>query len=357
MLLLGACFHERAVLSLGPLSVTNQALMLLGIYATGMLLAVLSILLLRKSLLRGAVTPLVMELPPYRCPSVRGLALHAWERGWMYLRKAGTVILLAVVVLWVLKTWPGLPPAERARLDTQRGGAAQVEDAQRERLAQIDKAEAREQLENLAIWWTVADWARFDAQRAAAWVMAECALRERFDAERSAARMEAECALPKQLAPIDAREAREHLENSAIGRAGRFVAPVLAPAGLDWKVATAMLGALAAKEVFIGQMGVIYAEGGDASGQAASGAASNPLRKDRPRLFAPPRPVHDAHDPDRLALPGHRRRHLARERPLAMGRPAVVLPGRPGLGGDDGDVPDQHSIGSWLTARGLDYPN
>ncbi len=123
VLLLGACFHERAVLSLGPLSVTNQALMLLGIYATGMLLAVLSILLLRKSLLRGAVTPLVMELPPYRCPSVRGLALHAWERGWMYLRKAGTVILLAVVVLWVLKTWPGLPPAERARLDTQRAEA------------------------------------------------------------------------------------------------------------------------------------------------------------------------------------------------------------------------------------------
>jgi ferrous iron transport protein B len=89
-------------------------------------------------------------------------------------------------------------------------------------------------------------------------------------------------AVRSQLAQIDIREHRAQLTNSAIGRVGRFVAPVLQPAGFDWKIATAMLGALAVKEAFIGQMGVIYAVGdGDDAGQNGS------LRQNLARDYSP----------------------------------------------------------------------
>ena len=65
--------------------------------------------LLRVTLIRGASTPFVMELPPYRMPTFKGLAIHTWERTWQYVRKAGTVILGLSIVLWALMTFPGLP--------------------------------------------------------------------------------------------------------------------------------------------------------------------------------------------------------------------------------------------------------
>ena len=51
----------------------------------------------------------VMELPPYRFPTLRGLAIHTWERTWQYIKKAGTVILGISILLWALMTYPGLP--------------------------------------------------------------------------------------------------------------------------------------------------------------------------------------------------------------------------------------------------------
>ena len=50
-----------------------------------------------------------MELPPYRIPTFRGLALHTWERTWQYIKKAGTVILGVAVILWAMMTFPSLP--------------------------------------------------------------------------------------------------------------------------------------------------------------------------------------------------------------------------------------------------------
>jgi ferrous iron transport protein B len=64
---------------------------------------------LRMTLLRGASTPFVMELPPYRFPTLKGLFIHTWERTWQYIKKAGTVILGISVLLWALMTYPGLP--------------------------------------------------------------------------------------------------------------------------------------------------------------------------------------------------------------------------------------------------------
>ncbi len=64
--------------------------------------------LLRSTVILGPATPFVMELPPYRLPTFKGLAIHTWERTWQYIRKAGTVILGISIVLWAMMTFPQL---------------------------------------------------------------------------------------------------------------------------------------------------------------------------------------------------------------------------------------------------------
>ncbi len=79
----------------------------------------LSALALRKTVLRGGRSPFVMELPPYRWPTLRGLLIHTWERTWQYIKKAGTVILGISVIMWALMTFPGLPDQEAAIWDAK----------------------------------------------------------------------------------------------------------------------------------------------------------------------------------------------------------------------------------------------
>ncbi|MEJ5260148.1 MAG: ferrous iron transport protein B [Anaerohalosphaeraceae bacterium] len=81
------------------------------IYLIGIVLAIVCVRLLRRTLLKGESVPFVMELPPYRLPTLRGLLLHMWDRGWLYLRKAGTVILALSIVMWAATRYPR-PPQE-----------------------------------------------------------------------------------------------------------------------------------------------------------------------------------------------------------------------------------------------------
>ena len=72
--------------------------------------------MLRSTVLKGESTSFVLELPPYRLPSIGSLIIHMWERTWLYLRKAGTVILFASVVMWALMTFPTLPSDQASSL-------------------------------------------------------------------------------------------------------------------------------------------------------------------------------------------------------------------------------------------------
>ena len=176
-----------------------RAPMLWLIYAVGVLLALVLAKLLRKSLLRGEEAPFVMELPPYRMPTLRGALTKTGERGWIYLRKAGTVILGISVLLWALTSYP-----------------------------------------------KAADY-RVDAQLAAG----EIGL-----AGSTAPGVPS--LSPEELAH---RRATEDLQASVAGRIGVALEPAFAPLGFDWKILTAMLGAFAAKEVFVAQMGIVYSMG------------------------------------------------------------------------------------------------
>ncbi|MFH1532818.1 MAG: ferrous iron transport protein B [Pseudomonadota bacterium] len=164
-----------------------RAPMLWFIYFFGALMALSLALLLRRTVLKGDDAPFVMELPPYRMPAVRGVLQKMLDRSWMYVRKAGTVILGISILLWIATSYP-----------------------------------------------------KPDVYRVDGEVAAGAALSEQ---------------------EINARRASEDLEFSAAGRFGKLLEPVVAPLGFDWRLATGMVGAFAAKEVFVSQMGIVYSIG------------------------------------------------------------------------------------------------
>jgi ferrous iron transport protein B len=90
----------------GALFPRQSGLVLLSIYAIGILLAVLSARLFAKVLVKGDNAPFVMELPPYRMPTTKSILRHTWEKGVQYLRKMGGIIMVASIIIWFLGYYP-----------------------------------------------------------------------------------------------------------------------------------------------------------------------------------------------------------------------------------------------------------
>ena len=91
----------------------NQGLMLLLIYVLGIAVALVVAAILKRTMFKGLSTPFVMELPSYKIPSLKGILLHTWDKVKGFLRKAGTIILICSIVLWLLKNiypWGGTDP-------------------------------------------------------------------------------------------------------------------------------------------------------------------------------------------------------------------------------------------------------
>ncbi|MBN1881639.1 MAG: ferrous iron transport protein B [Deltaproteobacteria bacterium] len=176
-----------------------HAPMLWIIYIIGIVLAIIAAKVLRSTLFKGETAPFVMELPPYRMPTIKGVLIHMWERCWLYLKKAGTIILVISIVLWAMIAYPGLPEDETARFEAERVNieALDVSDEEKEEI----------------------------------------------------------------IATIDNEEGEAALTYSIAGRIGHGLEPILKPMGFDWKIGTALIGAFAAKEVFVAQMGIVYSVG------------------------------------------------------------------------------------------------
>ncbi|MDR0966887.1 MAG: ferrous iron transport protein B [Myxococcales bacterium] len=203
---------------------TWRAPMLFAIYASGLALALLVAFLLRKAAFKGEDAPFVMELPPYRLPTLRGVLTKMCERAWLYLKKAGTIILSVSILLWALTAFPKV---EDYAIDA-RVAAGEVTVVANPKEADVAEAD--------------------DVNDAKAKAVAA-----------------AEPAEPKAgtitEAELEALRGQEDLEASFAGRIGQTLEPLFRPLGYDWKIVTAMLGAFAAKEVFVAQMGIIYSMG------------------------------------------------------------------------------------------------
>jgi len=94
------------VLLAGTFFTANQGLVVFSMYLIGIIVAIIMALVLRNSILKGLSSHFVMELPPYRLPTITGVLVHMWERGSLFLKKAGTIIFGVVVLVWLLSSLP-----------------------------------------------------------------------------------------------------------------------------------------------------------------------------------------------------------------------------------------------------------
>lgn len=183
VLLAGAFFPQKA------------SLVLFGLYATGILLAVLMARLFRRFLFKKEEVPFVMELPPYRMPTAKSILIHMWEKARQYLRKMGGVILVASIIIWFL----GYFPRHTEKTATYDEQIRQTE------LAALPQEE-KEQL----------------------------------------------------IGEIEHLKNIDHQEHSYIGRIGQVIEPVVRPLGFDWKISVSLLTGMAAKEVVVSTLSVLY---------------------------------------------------------------------------------------------------
>jgi ferrous iron transport protein B len=121
----------------------HQATVMLAITLGAWAMALIVARILRSTVIKGASTPFVMELPPYRMPTLRGVLIHTWERTWEYAKKAGTIILGISILIWAMMTFPQLPEERLAHYEQLRS-ATQVE----EKITEISNAEAEEAVRN-----------------------------------------------------------------------------------------------------------------------------------------------------------------------------------------------------------------
>ncbi len=170
---------------LGPIGLGT--VMMIGLYLTSVVMAFAAVGIMGRFVLKGEPQRQILELPPYRVPRLGSVMRVLWQRGMLFLRTAGTVILVASIVLWAMLSFPrpSDPPPAAAAHET----------------VAVDSAPGA--------------------------------------------------------------HAAEALEQSLAGRIGRFIEPVLVPLGFDWKIGVGLIGAFAAREVFISTMGLVYGLGSD----------------------------------------------------------------------------------------------
>lgn len=208
------CGAKLPVLALmiGTFFSNNQAQVMFALTLLAWVVALLVAKFLRLTVLKGESTPFVMELPPYRFPTFRGLAIHTWEKTWQYIRKAATVILGASILIWATMTFPGLPDAQKAGFDAQRQEILATHGEQQDPLIGATFKPVSPEIAG-------------------------------------------------QLAVIDAAQAERALLYSLAGRLGKSLERVSWLAGFEWRTNIALVGGFAAKEIVLSTLGTAYSLG------------------------------------------------------------------------------------------------
>lgn len=214
-------------------SPTYSALILFSLYLFGIVLAIVSIKVLRTTVFKGDNIPFIMELPPYQWPSFRNILLATLRRASIYLKKAGTIILAFSLILWIFGFFP-IDREGRSRFE------GEFSDLQKEVSSMILDRDLRKEFLK-----------KSDKQRVIRGYVLSLEnagpsidmILERYN---------------RDVLKLKQKKRRSSLYNSYIGRFGRAIEPIFKPLGFDWRIDIALLGALSAKEIFISQLGVIF---------------------------------------------------------------------------------------------------
>jgi ferrous iron transport protein B len=175
--------------------------MVMLVYACGVVLSLAAAYVLKHTVLQGNPTPFVLELPPYRLPTLRGICYHVWEKTWSYIKRAGGIILFASIIVWFFTTFP-------------------VYKADKEKVT---------------------------------------ALQSTYFVEYPAAENE------EMETYIENAVTELQLANSFAGRAGQFIEPLFKPLGFNWKMSVAILTGFVGKEIVVSTLSVLYRGGGETS--------------------------------------------------------------------------------------------
>ena len=184
---------------------TLPALLMFSLYVLGVLFAMGAALVFKKTLFKGPPAALMLELPPYKLPVFRNVLMTMWDRSFAFLQRAGTVILAVSIVLWFLLSYPKPPEAASAPgvspaqgIEPGPGSAPGIIGRQAENIEAPDP---------------------------------------------------------------EAEKAGYAVRHSFAGRVGHLLEPAIAPLGFNWKVGIGLIGAMAAREVFVSTMGTVYSVG------------------------------------------------------------------------------------------------
>ncbi len=202
------------ILIIGAFFPQNPSLFLFGIYGTGILLTVLIAILFKKTIFKSKEAPFVMELPPYRLPTLKATLKNMWFKGSQYLKKMGGIILIAVILIWAL----GYFPMDSEYVEKIDKKIITIENNYKKQLS-VNNYESLEKIATL------------------------------------------QTGMNNEISKLIIEKHAYRLENSYIGRIGYFVEPVLRPIGFDWKMGVSLITGAAAKEIVVSTMGVLYQTG------------------------------------------------------------------------------------------------
>jgi ferrous iron transport protein B len=201
------------VLIIGAIFTENPGLVLFSIYGIGIVLAIIIAIIFKKTLFKAKEMPFVMELPPYRIPTSKAILKHTWFKGSQYLRKMGGVILIASVVIWMLGYFPRTS-IEIQKLDKDISSFKLERDQKMSGLNPFDSIQFNQTSQ----------------------------------------------IYQDKINRMILHRDSEQQKNSIIGRLGMFVEPVIKPLGFDWKMGVSLLSGIAAKEIVVSTLGVLYQE-------------------------------------------------------------------------------------------------
>jgi ferrous iron transport protein B len=217
-LLIAACIPNLTLFGFLKLA----GLTMLAMYLLGIVVALALAWLFKKTLLKGEPPLLIMELPPYKRPLLRVVLRHMWDRSKLFLRRAGTVILGIIILLWFLATYPH-----------NAGLGREFASRRAELIAAAEMTHAPAPL------------------------------------------------LQAQLTALDNEAAGMKLRQSFAGRLGRAIEPVIAPLGFDWRMGIGIISSFAAREVFVSTMATVYNVGQSKRSESGMISMANTLKEQR----------------------------------------------------------------------------
>ncbi len=208
---------------------------LFAIYIIGALLGLIAAKILRVTAFKGEDEPFVMEMPKYRLPSLKLLWFVVYSKSAMYIKKAGTFILMASMLIWFISSYP-----KNSLIEEEYTTKIEMLQAQRDAAAPAEMAEANKE---------VTDEVK---------VVEETKVTEEATAETE---VKESTSIEDQIAALENEKHEKLVESTYLGVMGKAIEPAFAPLGFDWKMGVATISGLAAKEVIVSTLGVLYSLG------------------------------------------------------------------------------------------------